>query len=102
MAGYVSLSDIAQAYYSTPPLNIVRCVRRDLVEPCDYENDAMWDDKGRFNHRITMVLQYIYNTQFCNMHENYAAEQIVIMGNGFIIFCYHIITQSNNPNIRTI
>ena len=38
----------------------------------------------------------VHDALFCNMHENYAPEQIWIMGNGLGFFFRHIITQFHN------
>ncbi|KAK1920226.1 hypothetical protein P3342_002522 [Pyrenophora teres f. teres] len=44
--GYVALGDICINSYSTPPTNLMWCVRSDLVMDSDFEPASVWDDKG--------------------------------------------------------
>jgi hypothetical protein len=44
-AGYVCLGSVAQAQYTKPPLDAIRCVAEDLLVPGRIESSP-WDDTG--------------------------------------------------------
>ena len=47
-----------------------------------------------------MCQQLVYNNLFQDMQDNYAPEEICIMGNGFRMFCQHTITHLYNDTIH--
>ncbi|KAK5991981.1 hypothetical protein PT974_05377 [Cladobotryum mycophilum] len=72
--GYVSLSDVTVKGWSSPPNNLVWCIRSDLVVQGLYEGSSVWDDKKSGSKNDVSCWRIVPDTNGITGNENIAVQ----------------------------